>query len=132
TRTSLRARFRELCELSTASKSRRSRQEDDGHGMEKKRPTTSATSKSGGRDSNPRPRAWEASPGLLNVTTGSWQPSSPGETSGKGSQTLPAVRSECPRRGQSPRQDRGISLTLRRGGGDSSIFEPAGMHRAFY
>ncbi len=29
-------------------------------------------SKSGGRDSNPRPRAWEARPGLTNVPTGSW------------------------------------------------------------
>jgi hypothetical protein len=49
---------------------------------------------SGGRDSNPRPRAWEASTGLLNVTTGSWRYPPPFvETSGWGSQTLP-VRSE--------------------------------------
>ena len=28
---------------------------------------------SGGRDSNPRPQPWEARPGPLNVTTGSWE-----------------------------------------------------------
>jgi hypothetical protein len=51
---------------------------------------------SGGRDSNPRPRAWEAGPGFLNVGTGSWHYPSPSvETAPAASQTLPALRSEC-------------------------------------